>query len=155
MGDGRGGHWLVRMEWRPAGWSVCLPLLIFPCTIKSIKFSSGTGSPGWSQKKGRITVVCVWVKFLRPTRHKTGYFGDVLPSQSLGIVLKLNPTQQKQTRKQWNSLAKPEKPYENVKTNAKKLNLNLNQHSCFRTIHMCVHVIVYNCYTQHSTEQFW
>jgi len=34
-GDGGGGHWLVRMEWRPAGWSVCLPLLIFPCTIKS------------------------------------------------------------------------------------------------------------------------
>jgi len=30
-----GGHWLVRMEWRPAGWSVCLPLLIFLCTIKS------------------------------------------------------------------------------------------------------------------------
>ena len=28
-GDGGGGHWLVRMEWRPAGWSVCLPLLIF------------------------------------------------------------------------------------------------------------------------------
>jgi len=23
------------MEWRPSGWSVCLPLLIFPCTIKS------------------------------------------------------------------------------------------------------------------------
>ena len=22
-------------EWRPAGWSVCLPLLVFPCTIKS------------------------------------------------------------------------------------------------------------------------
>ena len=35
-GDGGGGHWLVRMEWRPAGWSVCLLLLIFPCTIKSI-----------------------------------------------------------------------------------------------------------------------
>jgi len=35
MGDDGGGHWLVRMEWRPAGWSVCLPLLIFPCTIKS------------------------------------------------------------------------------------------------------------------------
>jgi len=34
-GDGGGGHWLVWMEWRPAGWSVCLPLLIFPCTIKS------------------------------------------------------------------------------------------------------------------------
>jgi len=25
---------------------------------------------------------------LRPTRHKTGHFGDVLPSQSLGLVLK-------------------------------------------------------------------
>jgi len=34
-GDAGGGHWLVRMEWRPAGWSVCLPLLIFSCTIKS------------------------------------------------------------------------------------------------------------------------
>jgi len=35
MGDSGGGHWLVRMEWRPAGQSVCLPLLIFCCTIKS------------------------------------------------------------------------------------------------------------------------
>jgi len=35
MGDGRGGHWLVRMESCPAGWLVCLPLLILPCTIKS------------------------------------------------------------------------------------------------------------------------
>ena len=48
MGEGRGGHQLVRMEWRPARWSVCLPLLIFPCTYvhKVQKFSSGTGSPG-------------------------------------------------------------------------------------------------------------
>ena len=35
MGDDGGGHWLVQMEWLPAGWSVCLPLLIFPCTMKS------------------------------------------------------------------------------------------------------------------------
>jgi len=35
MGDGGGQHWLVRMEWCLAGWSVYLPLLIFPCTIKS------------------------------------------------------------------------------------------------------------------------
>jgi len=41
------------------------------------------------------------VKVLRPTRHKIGHFGDVLPSQSLGVVLKkLNLTQQKQTTKQ-------------------------------------------------------
>jgi len=25
----------VQMEWRPTRWSVCLPLLIFPCTMKS------------------------------------------------------------------------------------------------------------------------
>jgi len=55
-----------------SGWSgaqpdaLCLPLLIFPCTIKSrssllgdLKFSSGTSSPRWSQKEGRKTVV-VW-----------------------------------------------------------------------------------------------
>jgi len=45
------------MEWCPAGRSVCLPLLIFPCTIKVQKFSSGTGSPGWSRRKGNKTVV--------------------------------------------------------------------------------------------------
>jgi len=28
------------------------------------------------------------VKVLRPTRHKIGHFGDVLLSQSLGLVLK-------------------------------------------------------------------
>ena len=37
-----------------------------------------------------------WAKVLRSTRHKISHFGDVLPSQSLGIVLnKLNLTQQK------------------------------------------------------------
>jgi len=35
MGNGGGEHGLVRMEWRPSGWLVCLPLLIFPCTVKS------------------------------------------------------------------------------------------------------------------------
>jgi len=47
-GDGGGGHWLVRMEWRPAGWLVCLPLLIFPCTIKS-RSSPGAGQCFFSQ----------------------------------------------------------------------------------------------------------
>jgi len=61
MGDGGGGHWLVQMEWHLARWSVSLPLLIFPCTIKSRSFSSGTGSPGWSRKKDRETVVVVVV----------------------------------------------------------------------------------------------
>jgi len=39
-----------------------------------------------------------WVKILRPTRHKTGHFGDVLPSRSLDTVLKeLHLTQQRHT----------------------------------------------------------
>jgi len=50
MGDGGGGQWLlVRMEWRPSRWSVCLPLLIFPCTIKSrssLLTPSHLGGPG-------------------------------------------------------------------------------------------------------------
>jgi len=48
-GGGGGGHWLVRMEWRPAGWSVCVPLLIFSCTIKyrsSLLAPAHPGSPG-------------------------------------------------------------------------------------------------------------
>jgi len=37
-----------------------------------------------------------WVKFLHPIWHKIRHFGDILPSQSLGIVLKkLNITQTK------------------------------------------------------------
>jgi len=45
-GDGGSRHWLVRMEWRPAGWSVCLPLLIFPCTTKSRSPLLAPGGPG-------------------------------------------------------------------------------------------------------------
>ena len=46
------------------------------------------------------------VEVLHPTRHQTGHFGDVLPSQSLGAVLKkLNPKQQKQTTQEQNSLS--------------------------------------------------
>jgi len=56
-GDGGGEHWLVRMEWRPAGWSMCLPSL--PLHHEVQKFSSGTVSSMWSRKKGRKTVV-VW-----------------------------------------------------------------------------------------------
>jgi len=54
-----GGHWLVRMEWRPAGWLVCLPLLIFPCTIKSRSSLLAPAHP-WSRKKGRKMVVVVY-----------------------------------------------------------------------------------------------
>jgi len=59
-GDGGGGHWLVRMEWCPAGWSVCLPLLIFPCTIKSrssLLALAHPGSPGKRDVK-RLWCMC-------------------------------------------------------------------------------------------------
>jgi len=57
-GDGGGGHWLVQMEWRPAGWLVSASVNL-PLHHKVQEFSSGTGSPGLSQKKGRKMVVVV------------------------------------------------------------------------------------------------
>jgi len=63
MVDGGGGHWLVQMEWRPAGWSVCLSLLIFPCTIKS-EVLFWHRLTWWSRKKGRKTVVVYWNTYM-------------------------------------------------------------------------------------------
>ena len=52
--------WLVWMEWRPAGWSLCLPLLIFPCTIKSrssLLAPAHLGGPG--KRAAKRLYVCV------------------------------------------------------------------------------------------------
>jgi len=46
------------MEWRLAGWLVCLPLLIFPCSIKSRSSLLALADPGGPRKKGCKTVVC-------------------------------------------------------------------------------------------------
>jgi len=61
MGNGGGEHWVVRMEWRPSGWSVCLPLLIFPCTIKSTSSLLAPAHPGGLRKRAvkRLCVVVV------------------------------------------------------------------------------------------------
>jgi len=56
-GDGGGGHWLVWVEWRPAGWSLCLPLLIFPCTIKS---RSSLLAPAHMGGPGKRAVKRLW-----------------------------------------------------------------------------------------------
>jgi len=59
-GEGGGGQWLVRMERCPSGWSVCLPLLISPCTIKSRSFllaPAHLGGPGKRAVNGCV-VVC-------------------------------------------------------------------------------------------------
>jgi len=57
MWDGTGGHWLVCMEWCPAGWSVCLPLLIFPCTMKSRSSLLALAHPGGP---GKSAVKQLW-----------------------------------------------------------------------------------------------
>jgi len=72
--DGGGGHWLVWMKWRPAGWSVCLPLLIFPCTIKSRSSLLAPAHPGGSRKKGRKTVVVTEKQYGTHIQHHSDNF---------------------------------------------------------------------------------
>jgi len=63
MGDGEGGQWLVWMEWRPAGLSVCLPLLIFPCTIKSRSSLLASAHPSGPRKRAVKRLWCgLWCK---------------------------------------------------------------------------------------------
>jgi len=57
-GDGGGGHWLVRMEWHAAGWSGFLPLLIFPCTIKSRSSLLAPAHPGGPGKRAVKRLWC-------------------------------------------------------------------------------------------------
>ena len=58
MRDGGGGHCLVRMGWRPAGWLVCLPLLVFPCTIKSRSSLLASAHPGGLGKRAVKRLWC-------------------------------------------------------------------------------------------------
>jgi len=53
---------MVEMGTGWSGWSVCLTIwsVYLPLHHKVQKVSSGTGSPGWSRKKGRKTVVVVF-----------------------------------------------------------------------------------------------
>jgi len=64
--EGEGGHWLVRMEWHPAGWPVCLPLLIFPCTIKSRSSLLALAHPGGPRKRAvkRLWIYTVFLSDL-------------------------------------------------------------------------------------------
>jgi len=69
MGDGGGEHCIVWTEWRSAGWSVCLLLLIFPCTIKSRISLLAPAHPGGPGKK---TVKRLWYYYYY--LHWEGYF---------------------------------------------------------------------------------
>jgi len=62
-GDGGGGRWLIWMEWCPARCSLCLPLLISPCTTKSrssLLPPTHPGSPG----KRAIKLLWWWCLFV-------------------------------------------------------------------------------------------
>jgi len=70
---GRWWRWqrLVRMEWRPVGWSVCLPLLIFPCTMKSR--SSLLAQPHLVPDSKTVVVVVVVVIVCDPSLSLTQF----------------------------------------------------------------------------------
>ena len=76
-GDGGGGHWLVWMEWRPAGWSVCLPLLISPCTTKS---RSSLLAPAHLDGPGKRAVKRLWCGMLFQSRDQTLHLMNVMAS---------------------------------------------------------------------------
>jgi len=82
MGDGGGGHWLVRMEWCPAGWSACLPLLIFPCTVKSRSYLLALAHPGGPGKRA-----IKWIVVVVP--HVVTSVSDIVHQTWLRWVLKL------------------------------------------------------------------
>jgi len=62
-GDGGGRHWLVWLERCPAGWSMCLPLLISPCALNfrsSVQAPAHLGGPGKGAVKRMWCVVWWW-----------------------------------------------------------------------------------------------
>jgi len=104
---------------------------------------------------GNTTGLTDWVKVLRTIRHRTGNLRDVLPSQSLGLVLKkLYPTQQKQATQEYNT-----KNRKNTKLNKHTKTKSKPKPTCkFKNcshVCVCVCMTVHNCRTQYNTEQFW
>jgi len=69
------------MEWCPAGWSVCLPLLIFPCTTKSRSSILAPAHPGGPGKRAVKRLWWWWFKKITiwDERHRSFYGPDALP----------------------------------------------------------------------------
>jgi len=67
-GDGGGGHWLPGTpdEVAPSRMAGVSASVNLPLHHRVQKFSSGTGSPGWSRKNGRKTVVVMVVVNVLP-----------------------------------------------------------------------------------------
>jgi len=90
MEDDGGGHCLVWMEWRPAGWSVCLPLLIFPCTIKSRSCLLAQAHPGGPRRRAAKRLWWCGVGIWTPSN--TWFLGppesiSQMPSWSVQLLL--------------------------------------------------------------------
>ena len=96
MGDGGGGHCLVRMEWHPAGWSVYLPLLIFPCTIKSRSSVLAPAHPGGPRKRA---VKRLWYSFTYLAGLPSVSCSTSSKKELLGHTSSLSPNQQCQNTK--------------------------------------------------------
>jgi len=93
MGDGVSGHWLVRMEWRPAGCSVCLPLLISPCTMKSRSSLLAPAHPGGPWKRAVKRLWCgghyAYMHTLYAFVYNRNYMQDMYISIFVGENFKL------------------------------------------------------------------
>jgi len=83
-GDDGGGHWLVRMEWCSTGWSVCLlPLLMFPCTIKS---RSSLLAPAHLGGLGKRAVKWLWWQRQKQNLLQFTACGNNTIKLTLGLV---------------------------------------------------------------------
>jgi len=104
MGDG--GHCLVRMEWRPARWSVCLPLIVFPCTIKSRSSLLAPDHPGGPGKRAvKRLCVCVYVRSTAMWRNNNDLICALL------LPLPLHPFNSLFSRTTWVSQHQKGKPF--------------------------------------------
>jgi len=81
---GGGGHCLVGIEWHPAGWSVCLPLLIFPCTIKSRSSLLAPAHPGGPGKRA-VKRMCVRVCYMA-NHNQILYKSNIIKHTEFGQV---------------------------------------------------------------------
>jgi len=83
---------MIWFDFKPV---LCLTCTAYTCTLIVLIRYLGLTNPN-STRNGDCFVIAEkisytavdWVKFLRLTRHKIDNFGDCLPSQFLGLVLK-------------------------------------------------------------------
>jgi len=82
------------MEWRPAGWSVCLPRFIFPCAIRSRRLLL---APAYQDSPGKRAVKW-WYVCVRLESWKGDNVGQ---SQAIRIMLLVSETQLTNSPLKW------------------------------------------------------